>query len=216
MSPRTLRLCVKISSIVLVLAVGCAPPPPSASETGQPTEPSFSEQIAAVRALESDKIELLYTPVAVDELSQLDGLTHLKLLRLDAAPITDNALAPILSLQNLEILNVPRAQFTDGAVEQFTALPHLRILRFGSPNVTDAALAHVPQMPALRTLILEDSPITDAALQHLYGLKDLESFYVSGTKITSDGLAELQEALPGLHIHDNGRHLPGDQHDHKH
>lgn len=209
------RICVEcLLSILLLTSVGCAPP--RVDESAPPTEPSLTEQIAAVRAAASDKIELLDTPVTDDKVKQLDGLTNLKLLRLDEAPITDNGIAPILSLQNLEVLNLPRAKFTDVAIEQFTALPHLRILRFGSPNVTDAALARVRDMPALRALILEDSPITDAALKHLYGLQDLESFYVSGTQITTDGLAELQEALPELHIHDQGSHLPGDKHAHDH
>ena len=44
----------------------------------------------------------------------------------------------------------------------------------------------------------------------------LESFYVDGGSTTDAGLSELLEALPGLHIHLDQRHLDNDPRAHDH
>lgn len=202
-------------------------------------EPSFAQQLAEVRAGNSDEIRVSeqlvrtshvesliagdlqlrvlhvesheVTPAFFQALSQIAGLTQLRL----GGAIDDAAIAELTSLSGLEVLNIPRGTFSDEGLEQLRALESLELLRFGSPNVTDAGMVHVAALPRLRFLHLLDPPISDAGLEHLVGMKQLESLYVDGTDCTEEGLQALLEELPRLHLHYNDHHVNDDA-DHVH
>jgi hypothetical protein len=146
-----------------------------------------------------------------------EGLVHLQQfheleqLKIRGAAITDVGLSYICALPNLRYLNLPQANFTDAGLAKLAKLPHLELLRFGSPQVTNEGLATCAAMPNLRFLHLINVPVTDDGLDRLHQIKQLQSLYLDGTKVTELGLGRLLNALPGLHIHIDQRHLDRDK-----
>ena len=200
---------------------------------------SWEAQFAAVRAGESSQIHVP-KPITTEQWRQLaegcEGLTVLKLPEVQledaelellsslvslrqlvlGAPVGDAGMASIGQCPSLEIVNLPKAVFTDDGLAELKQLPLLTLLRFGSPHVTNAGMEHLPEMPNLRFVHLLEVPITDAGLDPLKRLSLLESFYIDGGNCTDEGLSCLLEARPGLHLHVNQLHIPGDESDHDH
>lgn len=198
-------------------------------------ESPWSDQLTAVRAGDSSEIRL-QTPVTAEEWRELatgcEGLMVLDLPEASVAdaelallpslvslrqlvlggPVGDAGLATLSQCPSLEIVNLPRAQFTDAGLAHLKQLPLLTLLRFGSPHVTDAGLEHLAEMPNLRFVHLLNVPITDAGLEPLKRCELLESFYIDGSRCSDEGLSCLLQARPGLHLHVNQLHLPGDEH----
>ena len=230
--------CVKrFTSFVLIgtLAGGCVArqSPPAAV-----AEPSLADQIAAVRAGDSDAIktfalttnddlagvsqlpglrELLLEETQITDAGvlALTGLTDLEHLRLRGARIGNAGIAHLCQFQNLRILNLPHAQFTDDALAELARLPKLELLRFSSPHVTDAGMEHLAQLDQLRFLHLISVPITDEGLGRLEALKNLESLYLDDIQVTDAAINRLLKAVP-LHIHLNQQHHDLDPHGHSH
>lgn len=221
---------------------GCGetPPPAPLSESvpvvaPAPPEKSFAEQLAAVRAGDASQIRVHTSEVTAEELEQLrdgcDGLTVLQLrgtfddaalevlphlvslrqLVLDA-PVGDAGLQLIGRCSSLEIVNLPRALCSDAGLAALRELPLLTLLRIGSPLLTNAGMEHLAEMPNLRFVHLIGAPITDEGLEPLKRVRLLESFYIDGSRCTDAGLSCLLKAAPGLHLHVNQLHLPGDEH----
>lgn len=110
------------------------------------------------------------------DFAQIRGFTHVKLLTLGDARITDDGLA------NLE------------------RLTELRYLSLDGTQISDAGLAHLEQLTKLRHLNLSNTQITDAGLVHLRGLTRLKDLDLRDTQVTDTGCDELQTALPNLQI----------------
>lgn len=224
----------------MVFAGGCQREVPVPQvRPAEAAEPSWTEQLRAVRRGEASEIRITGTVTArqwnelaegcerltvIDierleapdsALSLLTKLPALRRLRL-ASPVSDKGLLRIAAAASLVVLNLPEGRFTDDGLAGLTALPRLELLRFHSPHVTDAGMQHIPRMQALRFLHLVDVPITDAGLTPLWTLDRLESFYLDGGRCTDDGLSRLLKELPGLHFHYNDLHLPDDPHAHPH
>ncbi|MEK6239056.1 MAG: hypothetical protein N2C14_30440 [Planctomycetales bacterium] len=53
----------------------------------------------------------------------------------------------------------------------------------------------------LKELDLDETGITDAGLTHLKGLKNLRKLGIRRTQVTSEGVADLQKALPTCEIY---------------
>jgi hypothetical protein len=60
--------------VALPLVSGCAPSASEHTTARYPTESSWDEQLAAVRAGDSDVLRVDYTTVTDDDLKALDGL----------------------------------------------------------------------------------------------------------------------------------------------
>jgi hypothetical protein len=65
---------------------------------------------------------------------------------------------------------------------------------------TDDDLALLEPLAELEDIDLSDAPVTDAGLRHLRGLKKLRSVVVTNTRITSQGIKELNLALPDVAV----------------
>ncbi len=159
----------------------------AAANVASPSEPSFAEQAAAVRAGTSDQIRLNETPVSDADLLQLDGLAD-DLLR----------------------INLSRTTISDAGMAKIAGMHKLVQLRLAAPNVTDAGLASVTQLKELKHLHLIAVPLTDAGLEPLAALKHLSSLYLDDTQVTSEGMRRLVEALPNVHLHFDGGHIRDD------
>ena len=227
------------TAFACLMLLGCDAPREVAPASPPVEEASWAEQIAAVRAGQSDTIRLAeraVTPeqfqelrtdcgglrtlvldaktVSTLDLSALAATPHLRWLKLPGA-VMDAGAEQIADCRELEILNLPDSVITNAGVERLATLDRLTLLRFGSPNVTDAGIAALPSLPRLRFLHLIDVPLTDAALPDIAAIRTLESFYLDGGQTTDAGLQNLLKTRPNLHFHKDQQHLPHDpQRDH--
>ena len=87
----------------------------------------------------------------------------------------------------------------------------VEILLIGD-QVTDTGLAHLAGLPSLQSLVLYKTEVTAAGLVHFQkmpGLRRLAlSGYVSSDRLTGADIANLQEALPNVRIHDGAPVAP--------
>jgi hypothetical protein len=214
---------------------GCRP-----SNLGTVVEPSFSVQLAAVKAGHSEAIHTVSWRVSDDELAavsdatalrtllidqpqsqitatgvkNLAGLPKLEHLRLRGPGVDDDALVEIAKIASLQILNLPHGQFSDEGLKSLASLPALEQFRFKSAAVTDAGMVTLAEFPALKRLHLIDVPITDDGLKTLAGMKQLESLYIDGAHLSDGAIEELLGARPELHVHLNQQHHDRDPHKH--
>lgn len=223
---------------------GCTPvsPPnvePAVPATALEPEPTWDEQLAAVRSGQSATIELRGSVTARQWAELSEGCAGLAVLKLPQAELSDEQLALLPTLTSLrhlvlgaavgdagltsignclslEIVNLPAGQFTDAGLAELQRLPLLTLLRFSSPHVTDAGMEHLAAMSNLRFVHLLEVPITDAGLEPLKRCRLLESFYLDGGKCTDEGLSCLLKAQPELHLHVNQAHIAGDATEHRH
>jgi hypothetical protein len=224
--------CFLVACIALVCLVGCGLKDPPKAE---PLEPSFRQQVEAVRQGRTREIRSDAT-VGDVEFAQLRGLTTLETLSLSNALVSDSdsmadALATLVELKELRLektyvgdrlakvigklsklttINLPNSEISDEGINEWPSLSELVLLRIGSPNLSDAAFETIAKMHALRFLHLIDVSISDAGLKHLHGMQQMESFYLDGGNATDRGLNELIQALPKLHFHRDQQHIPND------
>lgn len=224
-----------IGLIFLILA-GCG------AETGTTArEPSFRDQLAAVKAGTSDQIHVSQ-PITDAEIAEVAGADSLKSLIIDTADATisgstldrlhslpaleifwfrgrginDAELGKLATIKTLKVLNVPQGEFSDAGLAALKDLPHLVQLRFGSPHITDAGIASLVEFPSLLRLHLIDVAITGEGLQSLARLENLESLYIDGGKFGDADIDALFRARPKLHVHFNQQHHDRDPHKHDH
>jgi hypothetical protein len=226
-----------VLSFVLLIAAGCA-----RRNLGTVVEPSFAQQLAAVKAGQSDTIHvsswrvsnselapigqatalrtlIIDQPeswITADGLKHLTGLPNLEHLRLRGLGVDDNGLAQIAQLQSLRFLNLPRGSFSDAGLAHLAGHARLELLRFGSPNVTDAGIKTLREMPALTQIHLIGVPLSDAALVELAKMNQLQSLYVDDIAFSDTAWEAFFAARPGLHVHVNQAHHDRDPHQHTH
>lgn len=200
--------------------------------------PSFSEQVAAVRAGKSDSLEwavrldgvqlqeiagLSDLRVVVldaglpsaDRIERLAGLTKLEHLRIRETPIDDTGVGHLVSLRNLRIVNLPHSLVSDAGLRLLASLPALEQLRLGSPNVSDAGMEALAESKTLLRLHLIETPITDAGLIPIQNMRQLQSFYLDGSQVTDTGMSALIRVRPDLHFHKDQRHRDYDPNRHE-
>lgn len=210
---------------------------PGAAADATAPAPTWEEQIRAVQANESDRIELSRRVIGDVELRQvsdltglrelivergdkvtneglaaLSGLAKLDHLRLRGIRVSDEGLKSITKATGLKRLNLPQADLTDNGLQALTDLPNLELLRIGSPRVTDIGIAHVANLKNLRWLHLIDIPLGDASLKSIAAVPKLESLYIDGAKISDAAYEELFRSRPDLHIHVDQHHHDRDPH----
>ena len=218
--------------IVLALA-GCQ---------NEPQEATLTQQAAAVRAGETDRI-LIETAIPGDQelreitglenlrellldnprcrftaggIRQLIGLPKLEHLRIRGAGVDDEALEHLAGIETLVILNVPQATFGNDSLGELKRLPRLAQLRFSSPRVTDAGMKTLAELPALAQLHLINVPITDKGLEELAKIERLQSLYIDGGQLSDLAIEKLFRERPDLHVHLNQSHHDLDPHKHEH
>jgi Leucine-rich repeat (LRR) protein len=133
--------------------------------------------LAAVAPIHSLKdLSLAETQVTPVGLAHLSGMTRLRRLILDGAPI-------------------------QGGLENLKPLRNLAELRLACPRLTDFSLQPVGEITSLERLSLAGAAITDEGLTHLLKLKNLKDLDLRGTKVTPAGVDALQKSLPQCTIH---------------
>jgi Leucine-rich repeat (LRR) protein len=123
-------------------------------------------------------------PLNDGNLRQIGALSHLRILSLDGANLTDRGadrpgspealrkdlknLAFLSGLVNLEVLDLSRTPVTGESLESLKSLPKLREIRLGMA-----------------------SRIDDSAVPVLASMKSLKAVYVAGTQISPAGIAKI-------------------------
>lgn len=212
-----------LAALLLAALTGC---------TSAPTEATLKEQVAAVRAGESDQILVEQAVLTDSDLRELPGLANLRELLLDSAEsrfsaagikqliglpklehlrirgtgIDDEALQHLASLEGLRIVNVPQSTFSDATLAELKRLPNLVQFRFSSPRVTDAGMKTLAELPAIKQLHLINVPITDTGLADLAKIEQLESLYIDGGQFSDMAMEKLFRERPALHVHLNQSH----------
>jgi cellulose synthase/poly-beta-1,6-N-acetylglucosamine synthase-like glycosyltransferase/Leucine-rich repeat (LRR) protein len=152
---------------------------------------------------------------------QLQGLTSLGYLRLDApllrpevlrslkdfpslehlsfqgAPLTDDMLAELLGLSQVVRLDLSDTRVTDRGLVHLKDMRGLRELSLQGTRVTGGGLVHLTGLTRLQSLSLRDTPTSDTGLSHLAALSDIRKLELGGTRLTDAGLDHLLR-LPGL------------------
>lgn len=225
---------------LLWLSVACGCRSAATTSKPQPAEVSFADQLSQVKAGLSDEIRLEHTPVGPGEVKQLDGLTSLRVLVLDAGVVRDSDVEHLVSLTGLEhlrlresplsddafqklgsgplqsllILNLPQAKPTAAGLKTLAGLPKLRQLRIGGSQIDDAAIQELSHWPALSSLHLIQPAITGASLETLSSMNELSSLYIDECPLPDEAWAKLFKARPNLHVHVDQAHHDLDPHRH--
>lgn len=150
-------------------------------------------------------------------LSQLHGLTKLRMLSLRDTQVTDAGLASLQGLSHLRVLDLSFTQVTDAGLGYLRGLTKLQRLYCNSTSVSDTGLAHLRELTQLRWLNLFGTGVTDAGMMHIGELIELRELDLGGTKVTDAGLEHLRMLtelqmlnLNGTKVTDTGiAHLRG-------
>ncbi|WP_425616548.1 hypothetical protein NA78x_000196 [Anatilimnocola sp. NA78] len=234
--------CGFLSLVVCLVALalpGCSSNG-SKPEASAPPELTWDEQVVAVKAGTTDRLEITEATIDDTQLQQLAELSSLRELLLDKSNVTDAGVAHLTKLgklehlklrgaritdagfqqlctiESLQRLNLPQADLTDAGLAAITNLKQLELLRLGSPKVTDAGVAHIAQAQTIRWLHLIDIPLGDASLKSIAELPHLESLYLDGAKMSDAAYDEFFKAKPKLHVHIDQKHHDRDPHGHSH
>lgn len=174
--------------------------PGDKSDPTATTKPDF-KQAGRSRLLGS--VKAAGTPTADADLEHLRSNLMLQTLDLSHTKITDAGLQHIKDLPLLQHLNLADTSISDEGLGQIRPL-HLRTLDLSGTKISDAGLEHLCDRHgiggSLTTLNLERTVVTDAAIQHIRTLSRLKELRIANTKITTNGIEELQAALPGCEI----------------
>jgi hypothetical protein len=88
----------------------------------------------------------------------------------------------------------------DAALACICVLVDLRELSLSCTDVSDAGIEHVCRLSKLEKLSLDGTDVSDASMPLLKRLKCLKELSLCGTRVSEAGVAELQQALPGLKV----------------
>jgi hypothetical protein len=88
----------------------------------------------------------------------------------------------------------------DAVVANVRNLPSLKRLDLEFTDVSDIGMEQVCRLGQLEELDLSGTDVSDVSVLLLKRLGKLKTLSLRGTQITDSGVAELQQALPGLTI----------------
>ena len=112
----------------------------------------------------------------------------------------DGTLVQTGKLPSLSYLRLAHTHVTDAGLEHLMWCK-LSSLNLNGTRVTDAGLARLAELTSLESLYIENIGVTDAGLSHLKGLKKLRYLFLGkNNSVSNAGVANLQEALPGLKV----------------
>jgi hypothetical protein len=140
--------------------------------------------------------------VTDDGLAKLSGIAGLRHLNLDACrEITTRGMAHLVALKDLRKLSLNHTTVDDAGLAHLPTLAHLSELSLiGNQTVTDAGAAHLARCPQLQVLRLKDTRLGDEALAELKSLPQLREVALEGSRVTEKGMADLEQARPGIRI----------------
>jgi beta-lactamase regulating signal transducer with metallopeptidase domain/Leucine-rich repeat (LRR) protein len=154
------------------------------------------------------KLELPPQGLTDAGLAHLAPLTTIEELNLSGGKITGSGLAALKRWKALKSLTLSESSFNDEGCRFLPQFVSLQTLGLDSTQITDGGLEAIGKLSNLRRLeIQNDTGVTDVGLAHLGQLKDLEWLYAMGTGISPQGVAALQNVIPGVDIHSQSSYV---------
>ncbi len=113
---------------------------------------------------------------------------------------SDADMAALSALLLVDTLYLDRTPITDAGLAHVADLSHLETLSLYETEITDSGVAHLKRLTKLRRLFLGRTQIGGSQLGVLQAMTKLQILDIRETRVTDAGVAELQQALPGLRI----------------
>ena len=136
------------------------------------------------------------SPVTKNGLNQLERLTGLRQLRLNATQMDDEACQKIATLSSLELLTLADTAITDVGVAALSGLSNLKHLELTRCRLSENAFQAIGQLPALKTSHIDATNLNDRSLAMVCNARTLTSLILSRNSITDYGLAALAKLEP--------------------
>jgi hypothetical protein len=114
-----------------------------------------------------------------EEFRRLKEFTKVKRLFLNGTRITDKSFKNLEERKDLELLDCGRTRITDQAISSIAGSTEMYLLRVGGTNITDACIPDILTLTNLASLSIHD------------------------TGITKNGIAQIEEGLPGCLVFDD-------------
>jgi formylglycine-generating enzyme required for sulfatase activity/serine/threonine protein kinase/Leucine-rich repeat (LRR) protein len=162
-------------------------------------------------SFELRRIDVASKSIDDSQLTVLDGLNHLRFLRLHENPVTDAGVAHIKGLTTLVELDLSQTNVGDAGLSDLKGLSNLnRLYVWFDRSITDAGIAQLEEMASLTDLDLNQTQVTDDGLAHLRKLKNLRYLNLMNTRISGAGFVHLKQ-LPNLSSLDLDNSTFGDE-----
>jgi hypothetical protein len=98
---------------------------------------------------------------------------------------------------HIAVLQMANADVTDATLENLRGMDKLYKLDLGNSQVTDAGLKVLQDLPKLRELYLNGTKVTDAGLkEHLAAIATLERLDLRNTAVTEEAAKEWRKGNP--------------------
>jgi hypothetical protein len=137
------------------------------------------------------------------QVSFINGLVNLKILRITSSSITDQGMASVRQLPGLKCFSITSKTVTSRGLRFLEACTHLERIGFNDTPDINEVLKNLDNKNQLREVDLEKTGVTDKCLERLAKISGLERLYLGETAITSEGLKQFSGAKGlYLNIHD--------------
>jgi len=189
------------------------------------TEPDWLRELMGTGFFEDVvEVSLLGESASDDGIARLAVLTHLRKLSIWGTVVTDRSMACLRGLSYLDDLELYGCHVTKAGFDAIRTMTRLRSLGLAETGLTDADLPVLANLRLLKNLYIGDTQVTDAGMEQISQLTQLTRLELMGTQITDSGLrplsnlrglvyldvrltgvsaegvAKLQQALPGCRI----------------
>jgi Leucine-rich repeat (LRR) protein len=149
--------------------------------------------ISTLRELNLEDMPI--TNRSMKAISQMSGLTHLKISSVDAK-IDDSGVAQLKTLSSLRDVELDWLELTDESLKTFSALQNVTILSLRD-SISCKKCRTLAQLSNLTSLNLDNNQeFSDANSEYLEKLGRLRSLSLIETDITASGIVRLRKALP--------------------
>jgi len=172
------------------------------------------------------------------DLSLLGKSKSLRSLRVAGSKLDEAPLASVAKIRSLDSLNIFNCRLTSGGQHVLVSLANvqslslrqtvledeplarllagleraenLRLLELAMPSLEDRDVPRLARLRQLLALGVNLNNLGDASIPEFATMNHLDQLDVSGTLITSDGLTQLEAALPDCRIihHDRRANIP--------
>jgi len=129
--------------------------------------------------LQLEDLSLMHDRVGDDELASLEGMQHLRVLRLIGSGIGDKAMVHLAKMRGLFMLRLS-----------------------SNRGITDAGISHLLPLVNLDSLDLSETSVTPACAKYLKALPKLKSLSISFHKYSPTEIAAFKASLPHVAVVD--------------
>jgi len=143
----------------------------------------YFQDVVEVMFVRGDRVETVVQSIA--------SLSHLEILHLRNATLSDTGVRHLAALNNLKTLELSGTNISDDGLVHLRRLTHLESLKLDNvTTITDSGISNLANLKALKSLSLEDAVISDG-LKYLRELPSLQTLNLQFSHVDDDGLEHL-------------------------